>query len=62
MTGQYYAEITVYVIENGYLVKDGSPQSMISKLWVARTKDELKDVFSKMVCEIPKPKEEPKNG
>lgn len=44
----YKAEITIYVVENGLLIKDSTPQSLISKMWVARDKKELTDVVDEI--------------
>lgn len=46
----YNVVITIYVVENGFIVKNGNPESMVSKQWVAKTTDDL----SKIIGEISK--------
>jgi hypothetical protein len=48
----YQIQITIYIVENGYVIKDGSPQSLISKTWVARTKEELAETVKEVIAKI----------
>lgn len=43
-----YAAITIYIVENGLVIKNSSPESLIGKHWVARTKEELIKVVSEI--------------
>lgn len=44
----YKIEVTMYFIENGWVIKSGNPESIISKQWVAQDKDEYLKVLSEI--------------
>lgn len=46
MTTTYKCEITVHLVENGFVIKNSNPQSLISKVWIAKTKEELISVIT----------------
>ena len=41
----YNVIITIYVVENGFIIKNGNPESLISKQYVARSKEDLLQVI-----------------
>ena len=43
---KYKISITVMIVENGLIVKEGNHESCVSRMWVAKTKQELADIIA----------------